>query len=228
MAITSPGHLTEGVANVNEDERLLGIPLLDHAEQGFPADVELEPSADRYVGFYENQHGEQLVFVQSRGEQPTLYHGDVGWKPVPVEWPRLLDSPDLPLRPWVCGELILNQGEVLWLAACLDASRHMREGAEDKGPAGPLDRLLQQRMEEAFRHQSEHFDQQWSARERALARWREKQASVPSGEEDHYAEGAILVVLGLNTRQRRPRKGVTKDIRERIEREVAEVVQEVG
>lgn len=215
------------MADKNDGERLMGFPLLEHGGYNFPAEVELEPSADRYVGFYENQYGEQLVFVQMRGEQPTLYHGDFGWEPVPAKWPGVLDSPESSLKPWVSGELILNQGEVLWLAACLDASRHMRDGADRKGPEGPLDRLLQQRMEEAFKRQNDRFDQQRSSCEKALSRWRKKQASVPTGEEDHYAEGAVLVVLGLNTRQRKPRKGVTKDIRERIEREVGEAVREV-
>lgn len=41
----------------------------------------------------------------------------------------------------------------------------------------------------------------------------------------HYAEAAILVSLGVNAKQRKPRQGVTKEIRQRIEGEAAEVVR---
>jgi hypothetical protein len=202
----------------------LTIPLLEHGGERFPADVDVVPSADRYVGFYENQHGEQLVFLRERGEQPRLYHGDYGWNPVPAVWPerQRLGS----LAPWVAGDLVLDQGEVLWLISCLEASGVLREERREIGE-GPLDRLLMQGIEDVFQGQREHFDQQWSVREKALDRWKEKQGAPPSFEEEHYAEGAILVVLGLNTRQRRPRKGVTKELRERIEREAPEVVREV-
>jgi hypothetical protein len=212
------------VADMGNDERRLTIPLLEHGGERFPADIDLEPSADRYVGFYENEHGEQLIFMRERGEQPRLYHGDYGWKPVPAVWPerQRLGS----LAPWVAGDLVLNQGEVLWLIACLEASGTLSE--ERSGTReGPVDRLLMQGIDEVFQRQREHFDQQSSLGEKALERWKQKQGTSPSFEEEHYAEGAILVVLGLNTRQRRPRRGVTKEIRERIEREAPEVVREV-
>lgn len=202
----------------------LTISLLEHGGDRFPADVDLASSADRYVGFYENEHGEQLIFLRERGEQPRLYHGDYGWNPVPAVWPerQRLGS----LAPWVAGDLVLNQGEVLWLIACLEASGTLREERSETRE-GPLDRLLMQGIDEVFQRQREHFDQQSSMAEKALERWKEKQGTSPSLEEEHYAEGAILVVLGLNTRQRRPRRGVTKEIRERIEREAPEVVREV-
>lgn len=211
------------MADVIDNERRLTIPLLEHGGERFPADVDIEPSADRYVGFYENKHGEQLIFLRERGEQPRIYHGDYGWKPISAVWPekQRLGS----FAPWVVGDLVLDQGEVLWLVACLEASGTLREERSETS-ARPLDRLLMQGIDEALQQQREHFDQQWSVKERALDRWKEKQGRAPSFEEEHYAEGAILVVLGLNTRQRRPRTGVTKDIRERIEREAPEVVGE--
>jgi hypothetical protein len=209
----------------DKEERLLAIPLGLHGGSAFPADVDVEPGADRYVGFYENEHGEQLVFVRERGEQPMLYHGDYGWSPLRAGWPERKKMPPLAsLSPWVSGELILNQGEVLWLASCLSASGSMEEG--DLGE-GPLDRLLMQAVKDVFQRESEQFDQKWSLREKAVDRWKEKQGSEPTFEEEHYAEGAILVVLGLNAKQRRPRSGVTKEIRERIEREAPDVVREV-
>ena len=207
-----------------DDERLLAIPLGLHGGYAFPTDVDIEPSADRYVGFYQNQHGEQLVFVRARGEQPMLYHGDYGWSPLSAEWPERQKTPMPSLTPWVSGDLILDQGEVLWLVSCLSASGAMEEG---KLGEGPLDRLLMQAVKEVFQREGEQFDHKWSLKENALNRWKERQGSVPTSEEEHYAEGAILVVLGLNARQRKPRRGVTKEIRQRIEREAADVVREI-
>lgn len=53
------------------------------------------------------------------------------------------------------------------------------------------------------------------------------QGTAPTFEEEHYAEGAIEVTLELNTKQRKPRQGVTREIRERIEREADAIVGEV-
>jgi hypothetical protein len=222
--VIAPSSGRRVLADMGDDERRLTIPLLKHGGEGFPADVDLAPSADRYVGFYENEHGEQLIFLRERGEQPRLYHGDYGWKPVSAVWPerQRLGS----LAPWVAGDLVLDQGEVLWLIACLEASGALREERREISE-GPLDRLLIQGIDEVFQRQREHFDQQSSVAEKALERWKKEQGTSPSFEEEHYAEGAILVVLGLNSRQRRPRRGVTKEIRERIEREAPEVAREV-
>jgi hypothetical protein len=211
------------MAKAEAGERLLSIPLVLHGGDVFPADVDLEPSADRYVGYYENQYGEQLVFIHEKGGRPTLYHGDYGWESLAAEWPQISSLSSL--SPWVSGNLILNQGEVLWLASCLQASGALLE--KGGGVPDPLDRLALQLVQEASKRQNDHFDRQWSLRENALERWQERQSVPPSHEEDHYAEGAILVVLGLNAKQRRPRTGVTKEIRERIEREADEVVREV-
>lgn len=208
---------------MSDGKRQLTIPLLEHGDESFPADVDLEPSADRYVGFYENEHGEQLIFLRERGEQPKLCHGDFGWAPVPAVWPEKQRFGSL--APWVAGDLVLNQGEVLWLLACLEASGALRE--EGGARQGPIDRLLMQGIDEVFQQQREYSNQQWELCEGALERWKEKQETQPTFEEEHYAEGAIKVALGLNTRQRRPRKGVTKEIRDRIEREASEVAREV-
>lgn len=212
------------MAESEAGERLLSIPLVLHGGGGFPVDVDITSSEHRYVGFYENQSGEQLVFVHEQGEKPRLYHGDYGWVPLMAEWPRI--SSAIPtLSTWVTGDLILDQGEVLWLAACLQASGALRE--DDAGATGPLDRLTLELVQEASKRQRDHLDRQWSLREVALERWQKKQQVPPSHEEDHYAEGAILVALGVNAKQRRPRAGVSKEIRERIEREAAEAVREV-
>lgn len=203
------------MAKTEGEGRLLSIPLAPHGGEEFPADVDIEPSGDRYVGYYENQHGEQLIFVFEKGGKPLLYHGDYGWEPLVAEWPRIVG----PLSSWATGNLILDQAEVLWLASCLAASGALSEDSSDG--AGPLDRLTQA----LDQHGSEHFARQWSLRAAALERWQEMQRKPPSHEEVHYAEGAILVALGLDVTQRQPRPGVTKKIRERIEREAAEAAR---
>jgi len=204
--------------------RLLSIPLVVHGGEEFPAEVDLEPSGRRYVGFYENQYGEQLVFVHEEGSDPILYHGDCGWKPIPAEWPQISSLSPL-VSPWVTGDVILNQGEVLWLASCLHASGALRD--EEAAVSDPIERFALEIVQTGGERRRKHLDRQWSLRVVALERWREGQQKAPPEEEDHYAEGAILVALGLNKKQRRPRPGVSKGTRDRIEQEAAEVVREV-
>jgi hypothetical protein len=213
-----------GMTGGEAEGRSLSVPLVPHGGEPFPAGVDIEPSEQRYVGFYENQHGEQLVFVHEKGKEPTLYHGDCGRDPVRAEWPQI--STLIPtLSPWVTGTTILDDGEVLWLASCLAASNPLI-GGESAG-SSPLDRLAIQLIQRATKRESADFDRKWSHREVALERWRERQQAPPTHGEDHYAEGAILVALGVNMKQRKPRTGVTKEIRDRIEDEVATVVREV-
>lgn len=204
--------------------RSLSVPLVPHGGEPFPAGVDIEPSEQRYVGFYENQHGEQLVFVHEKGKEPTLYHGDCGWEPLRAEWPQISTLiPDL--SPWVSGDTILDDGEVLWLAASLAASNPLMAG--QTAGSSPLDRLAIQLIQRATKRESVDFGRKWSLREAALERWREEQRTPPTDEEDHYAEGAILVALGVNMKQRKPRAGVTREIRARIEDEVGVAVREV-
>jgi hypothetical protein len=208
----------------NDGERVLGIPLVEHAGHSFPGDVSLEPNRDRYVGFYENQHGEQLVFLREPGGEPKVYHGDFGWAPLPAEWPERFTSPGVSLSPWVSGELILNQGEVLWLAGCLQASGCFDELRPGEGP---LERLVMQMVNDVFEREGERREAKWSLLDKAFELWKKRQGTAPTFEEEHYAEGAIKVALELNTKQRKPRQGVTKEIRERIEREAGAIVGEV-
>ena len=77
------------MAESEAGERLLSIPLARHGGEAFPTDVDITPSGDRYVGFFENQHGEQLVFVSGARRGPMLYQGDNGWTPVAAEWPEI-------------------------------------------------------------------------------------------------------------------------------------------
>ena len=105
------------------------VPLEEHAKTTFPEDVDITPTAQRYVGFFENVHGEQLVYVHEHGVDPVVYHGDYEWKPVTVVMPkwRIMSKT---VAMWVVGDLIVNLAEALWLAACLSASN-----AVDGNPA---------------------------------------------------------------------------------------------
>ncbi|MCC7369264.1 MAG: hypothetical protein IT306_12620 [Chloroflexi bacterium] len=77
---------------------MLRVP--NHHKQCGP---EVETRSGRYVGYFENRHGEQLVFVYDRGDAAaTLYHGDNDWEPVEV-----IDGRQT--------ELILDDAELLWL-----------------------------------------------------------------------------------------------------------------
>jgi hypothetical protein len=71
-----------------------------------------EESRDTYIGYFENQHGEQWIFTWSRATgEAVLRGGDAGWnKPWPV-----IDGK--------VNGLNLNRAEQLWLEACLAAVR---------------------------------------------------------------------------------------------------------
>jgi hypothetical protein len=148
-------------------EPSLSIPLALHGGQRFPSAVDIEPSGQRYVGFYENQHGEQLVFVHEKGKEPTLYHGDCGREPLGAEWPQISSLvPTLSL--WVTGNTILDDGEVLWLASCLAASNPLMGGESDR--SSPLDRMAIQLIQRATKRESVDLDRRWSLRDVAQVR----------------------------------------------------------
>jgi hypothetical protein len=65
----------------------------------------------RYYGYFENEYGEQAVFVYNRQTRNgTLWMGDLGW-----ENPQTVIDGDVPT-------VILNQLERLWLQACWQAA----------------------------------------------------------------------------------------------------------
>lgn len=65
----------------------------------------------RYHGYFENEYGEQAVFVYDyQAETGTLWMGDVGWQNAQT----VVDGE-------VLG-LVLGENEKLWLQACWDAA----------------------------------------------------------------------------------------------------------
>lgn len=72
----------------------------------FNADV-----AGRYHGYFENEHGEQMIFVYDRDARTgQLWVGDYSWqKPV-----KVIDG--------LAHEVILSEAEETWLQACWNAA----------------------------------------------------------------------------------------------------------
>lgn len=71
---------------------------------------------NKYHGYYENEHGEQAIFVYDHQTKTgMLWMGDAGWdKPV-----RVIDG----LAP----DLILSEIEEMWLQACWNAATAFEE-----------------------------------------------------------------------------------------------------
>jgi len=81
----------------------------------------IEERPGRYLGYFVNKFGEQLVFVHDDGDaHATLFHGDVDWQP------RLIS--DVGGRP-DAGDLILNKEEWAFVIACWIATAWRREHA---------------------------------------------------------------------------------------------------
>ncbi|WP_371598558.1 hypothetical protein [Streptomyces sp. NBC_00564] len=80
-----------------------------------------------YVGYFMNEHGEELVFAQRRGENTArLWHSDADWEMYRVgDHSIRLDGPMDGMITVV--DLIINREEATWLSSCLAASRHLRQ-----------------------------------------------------------------------------------------------------
>jgi hypothetical protein len=81
----------------------------------------IEERPGRYLAYFENMFGEQLVFVHDDGESDaTVLLGDVGWEPRRVsDAGGFLDVEDV----------ILNDEERAFVSACLIATAWRREDA---------------------------------------------------------------------------------------------------
>jgi hypothetical protein len=66
---------------------------------------------NQYLGYFENEHGEQAVFVYDRdSNKAVLYLGDAGW-----ETQHAVVNGAVP-------ELVLSEPERLWVRACWQAA----------------------------------------------------------------------------------------------------------
>jgi hypothetical protein len=113
-----PPLLRSSFACVHDEE------LMRLRNRHVPVAAVIEERPGRYLAYFENRFGEQLVFVHDDGESDaTVLLGDVGWEPR-----RVSDGggqPDV-------GDLILNDEERAFVNACWIATAWRRE---DTGPA---------------------------------------------------------------------------------------------
>ncbi len=87
------------------------------AECGTPPHID-DRSPSQYLGYFENQYGEQALFVYDRdSSQAILYVGDAGW-----EMPRTVVDGAVP-------DLMLSETERLWVRACWQAATANRKEA---------------------------------------------------------------------------------------------------
>jgi hypothetical protein len=92
-----------------------------------------------YLSYFENIHGEQLIFQQRRGEPVAWFlHSDLDWRPEKITPDSLqFGRPDyvdehkalaeLLANLITVGDVIIDQCEAFWLAACFLASDWHRE-----------------------------------------------------------------------------------------------------
>lgn len=84
------------------------------AASGSPPQVDGDERG-RYYSYFENEFGEQAVFVYDYETQTgTLYMGDLGW-----------DQP-VTIKEDSRSDLVLNDVEALWLGACWMAATGQR------------------------------------------------------------------------------------------------------
>lgn len=100
------------------------LRLTNHHSAAAPL---IEERPGRYLGYFVNKFGEQLVFLHDDGEpDATVLHGDVDWEPR-----RVIDADGLP----DAGDLILNDEERTFVIACWFATAWRREAAQAGRPA---------------------------------------------------------------------------------------------
>ncbi|MCO6009733.1 DUF4365 domain-containing protein [Actinoallomurus purpureus] len=96
--------------------------------------------ASDIVMHFINHWDEDLIFWQRRGEgYATLLHSDLDWEPQCI-WPEALrfnaSLGPLGTAPRIAN-VILNEAEALWLAACFEATDWAREPLPGQEPAEP-------------------------------------------------------------------------------------------
>ena len=95
-----------------------GSSRLLEIDNGHGADSGQPPTLDTadYLGYFENNHGEQWVFVGDRTKKTaTLWGGDAGW----ARCHQITADQMVP-------DLVLNRKEAWWLMTCWAALLHRR------------------------------------------------------------------------------------------------------
>ena len=91
--------------------------VLNHhtATSGRPPHIDdLRPN--QYLGYFENQYGEQAVFVYDHdSSKAIIYMGDAGWET------------SHPVVDGAVPDLVLSEVERLWVRACWQAAKANRK-----------------------------------------------------------------------------------------------------
>ncbi len=91
-------------------EPLLKIPNHHAATCGDPPIVNGHES-HLYIGYFENEHGEQWIFTRDRKTGlATLRGGDIGWNTA------------IDVTADESPGLVMNSSELTWFRACMNAS----------------------------------------------------------------------------------------------------------
>lgn len=100
-------------ARMNDNPIILQIINHHTPSCGTPPQIEERPG--QYLGYFENEYGEQMIFVFDRARgMGQLYSGDAGWE-TPYQ---VVDG--------VAINLVMNSDEALWLQACWKAATGSR------------------------------------------------------------------------------------------------------
>jgi hypothetical protein len=113
-AVNARVTLFSGVAmeqTPSPEEVLFWVRSRHVAAAGMPPRIDAD-DANRYVGYFENAHGEQALFIYDRDAQTAMvYLGDAGW-----DTAHAVVGGSVP-------DLVLNESERLWVRACWQACR---------------------------------------------------------------------------------------------------------
>jgi hypothetical protein len=83
-----------------------------------------------YLGYFQNQHGEQLIFHQAKGApEGSLWHGDMEFERHAVRRGET--------------DLIMNTGERVWLVSCWAESRLLRNEELDETARAVADAIFE-------------------------------------------------------------------------------------
>jgi hypothetical protein len=92
-------------------DRPLILQISNHHTASCGTPPRIEERTGQYLGYFENQYGEQMIFVfDQHSGTGRLYAGDAGWE-TPYE-----------VVNGAAKELILTPEEGLWLRACWEAA----------------------------------------------------------------------------------------------------------
>ncbi|MBU0494231.1 MAG: hypothetical protein KKB13_20475 [Chloroflexi bacterium] len=108
------------------NQTILRITNHHAATCGTPPTIAEQPG--RYLGYFENEFGEQWIFVREPGATTgMLYGGDAGW------------ATGYPVIDGQAADLVLDAPETVWLRACWDAATSPLSPGRQSGRPTPPD-----------------------------------------------------------------------------------------